>query len=182
MQQHPLRLPTLGEQARKLAAEQKRTMALSRLGVAVTPANQVVLDNLIKSEATGGCFLAAAFGGLLIREMRLEKAGQFHQGHRHAFDHVTMLFKGRVLCERLGKPSKIYEAPAAIEIPAAEWHKFTALQDECLYYCVFARNGAKNAVEDQLVARELPVEPEELTHHMVATGASTCGSCSKGLK
>lgn len=37
------------------------------------------------------------FGNLYIRKMKFANAGDYMEGHQHTFDHVTTIFKGKVL-------------------------------------------------------------------------------------
>ena len=78
------------------------------------------------------------FGNIWVRQNVLEKEGENHSGHKHHFDHVTLLVKGRVQVEVEGNPPKEFQSPTFIVIQKDHKHKITALTDDVLYYCVFA--------------------------------------------
>lgn len=79
------------------------------------------------------------FGNIWVRQHYFEKAGDTNGGgHRHYFDHVTLLAVGSVEVEVEGHEPKRFDAPNFIVIDKDEKHKFTALTDGVVYYCVFA--------------------------------------------
>lgn len=76
-----------------------------------------------------------------VRMMHLLKAGDQIEGHRHTFDHITLLARGSVKMEH-DNGSKEYKAPFLIITPKGIAHKFTALEDKCLLCCIHAiRDG-----------------------------------------
>ena len=78
------------------------------------------------------------FGNIWVRQNVLERAGQAHDGHKHKFDHVTLLVSGKVSVELQGSDAKEFTAPTFIVIRKEHNHKITALEDNTLYYCVYA--------------------------------------------
>lgn len=79
------------------------------------------------------------FGNVWVRSHSYAKAGDTNGGgHKHNFDHVTLLAVGSVLVEVEGQEPKVFEAPTFIVIDKDHKHKFTALTDGVVYYCVFA--------------------------------------------
>lgn len=79
------------------------------------------------------------FGNIWVRQNWMQKAGDHNDGgHKHHFDHVTLLAKGKVLVEVEGHTAKEFVAPTFIIIKKEHEHKITALEDDTLYYCVFA--------------------------------------------
>jgi hypothetical protein len=79
------------------------------------------------------------FGSIWVRQNWLEKAGEDNGGgHTHHFDHVTLLARGSVRVEVEGYPPKDFHAPTFVVIKKEHKHKFTALEADTLYYCVFA--------------------------------------------
>lgn len=79
------------------------------------------------------------FGNIWVRQNWLAKAGEDNGGgHTHHFDHVTLLAKGSVRIEVEGCAPKDFYAPTFIVIKKEHKHKFTALEADTLYYCVFA--------------------------------------------
>jgi len=71
--------------------------------------------------------------GVYAKEMHLPK-DHFAVTHKHAYDHISMLYKGSVIVELEGVPEQ-YEAPAFIMIKAGQEHKITAL-DDAIWFCV----------------------------------------------
>jgi hypothetical protein len=78
------------------------------------------------------------FGNIWVRQNVLEKAGDGLGGHTHNFDHVSLVTKGSVKVEVEGSEPKEFKAPTFIVIRKDYKHKFTALEDDTNYYCVFA--------------------------------------------
>jgi hypothetical protein len=65
------------------------------------------------------------------------------------FDHVTLLSKGSVMIYVEGKEPKKFTAPTFIVVRKEYNHHIQALEDDTVYYCVFAlRNIDGEVVED----------------------------------
>jgi hypothetical protein len=73
-------------------------------------------------------------------------AGQHHQGHKHATDHVTRLHRGTVRVSWRDPDGNEgvneYTGPVYIEMVAERWHRFDALTD-AEWDCIFARPSDK---------------------------------------
>ena len=78
------------------------------------------------------------FGNIWVRQNLLAKAGTETIGHKHLFDHVSLLSQGRVRVHVEGYEPKEFSAPTFIVIRKEHNHKFTALEDNTIWYCVFA--------------------------------------------
>jgi quercetin dioxygenase-like cupin family protein len=78
------------------------------------------------------------FGNIWVRQFAFEKAGEHSDGHKHHFDHVSLLTKGSVKVEVEGHEPKVFVAPTFVVIRKEFEHKITALEDETHWYCVFA--------------------------------------------
>jgi len=79
------------------------------------------------------------FGNIWVRSHNFAKSGDTNGGgHYHNFDHVTLLAVGSVEVEVEGHEPKRFDAPNFIVIEKDKKHKFTALTDGVVYYCVFA--------------------------------------------
>jgi hypothetical protein len=79
------------------------------------------------------------FGNIWVRQNFIEKAGKTNGGgHKHKFDHVSLLSQGSVEVEIEGYPPKQFTAPTFIVVRKEHNHKFTALTDNVMWYCVFA--------------------------------------------
>jgi hypothetical protein len=88
------------------------------------------------------------FGNIWVRQNVLNKAGDTFGGHKHEFDHVSLLTKGKVVVEVEGYPSKEFEAPTFIIIKKEHNHNFTALTDDVNWYCVFALRDLDGEITD----------------------------------
>jgi hypothetical protein len=78
------------------------------------------------------------FGNIWVRQNTMDTKGMAFAGHKHKFDHVTMLVKGSVKVEVEGHEPKEFVAPTFIVIRKEHIHKITSLTDDVIYYCVFA--------------------------------------------
>ena len=83
---------------------------------------------------------------LWIKLMTFENAGDINDGHKHLFDHPTLLVKGRMEVDIEGEKS-IFEAPHIIFIAKETMHTLTALEAGTVAACIHAiRDG--DEVED----------------------------------
>ena len=78
------------------------------------------------------------FGNIWVRQNTLEKTGERFGGHKHEFDHVSLLTKGSVRVEVEGYEPKEFTAPTFIVIKKEHSHDFVALENDVNWYCVFA--------------------------------------------
>ena len=89
------------------------------------------------------------FGNIWVRSHYLKKQGDTSgDGHYHKFDHISLLTSGSVKVEVDGYPAKEFIAPTFIVIRKDHKHSFTALQDDTVYYCVFALRNVEGEIED----------------------------------
>lgn len=85
---------------------------------------------------------------LFSRMMRFEKAGDIEVGHKHQFDHLTLLAKGRLKVTVDGVSSE-FTAPHMIYIHKDKVHELEALTDETVAYCIHAlRDKDTNEILD----------------------------------
>jgi len=92
------------------------------------------------------------FGNIWVRQNSIDKAGGFYPGHKHHFDHVTLLVQGKILIEVDGYEPKEFVAPTFVVIKKDKQHKITALTDNVMYYCVFALRDDNGEVIDPIYA------------------------------
>lgn len=125
------------------------------------------------------------FGNIWIRQHHYEKAGDSHQGHKHLFDHVTLLATGSVKCEVEGHEPKEFKAPTFIIIKKDKMHKFTALEDNTTYYCIFALRDIDGDVTDVYLGDNSPyghvddvVHNKERWNQLLATTQQLCPGCT----
>lgn len=63
--------------------------------------------------------------------------GDTHEGHSHAFDHITLLATGSVNMVH-DKGQAEYKAPHLIVTPKGVKHQFTALEPNTVFCCIHA--------------------------------------------
>ena len=95
------------------------------------------------------------FGNIWVRQNIIEKAGEFFGGHKHKFDHVTLLAKGSIEVEVEGYAPKKFVAPTFVIIRKEHEHKVTSLTDDVIYYCVFALRDLDGEVIEDMVGVEV---------------------------
>ena len=88
------------------------------------------------------------FGNIWVRQNYLEKAGDAHAGHKHNFDHVSLLTVGKVRVTVDGFEPKEFTAPTFIVVKKEHRHTFEALEDGTIWYCVFALRDIDGNVTD----------------------------------
>ncbi len=76
-------------------------------------------------------------GNVWIRVHKFASVGEVHAGHRHTFDHVSFLMKGRARVTVEGR-STDYSAVNFIKINKDLNHEIVALEDGTEWWCVFA--------------------------------------------
>jgi len=79
----------------------------------------------------------ASVANLWLRQMHFIDVGDKNEGHRHDYDHVTLLAKGSVEVDVEGHKT-IFRAPHMIYIVAGKSHYLTALEPDTVAYCVHA--------------------------------------------
>ena len=94
------------------------------------------------------------YGNIWIRQNLLEKAGEFYHGHTHDFDHVSLLSSGEVCVEIKGRPPKTFKAPTFIVIKRDLEHKFTAVSDNVVWFCIHALRDLDGEVIEDLYSME----------------------------
>jgi quercetin dioxygenase-like cupin family protein len=100
---------------------------------------------------------------LFARMMYFEKAGDKELGHTHAFDHLTLLAKGKLSVKINGQVTE-FQAPQMIFIKAELNHELTALTDGTVAYCIHALRDSSGDIIDPA---SVP-QAEELTALMNA--------------
>lgn len=74
---------------------------------------------------------------LFVRQMHFAAAGDMELGHKHNFDHMTLLAKGKLKVAINGE-EKEFSAPHMIFIKAELQHELTATADNTVAYCIHA--------------------------------------------
>jgi quercetin dioxygenase-like cupin family protein len=101
------------------------------------------------------------FGNIWVRQHSFD-AGAKGGGHKHHFDHVTMLAQGKVRVQIQGQEPKEFTAPTFIVIKKELSHEITALEDGTVYYCVFAMRNVHGEVVEDVYGEQH--DPSPLSH------------------
>ena len=88
------------------------------------------------------------FGNIWVRSHKMNKGDDNGGGHTHHFDHISLLISGKLLVEVEGYSPKIFTAPKFIVVKKEHKHRFTALEDNTVYYRVFALRDIDGEVTD----------------------------------
>jgi quercetin dioxygenase-like cupin family protein len=74
---------------------------------------------------------------VFVKMHHFPKAGIVYDGHVHAFDHITLLARGKVLMKHDGGEQE-FTAPQIIVTPKGIAHQFTALEENTVFCCIHA--------------------------------------------
>ena len=89
---------------KRLGDTKREWPLLRKAGFEPTEENKRIILDLVHTDVSHSCEIALEFGGLIFRELRIAKSGGRHQGHRHMYDHVTLLVKGRCFAKSSANP------------------------------------------------------------------------------
>lgn len=96
-------------------------------------------------------------GNIWVRQNYMEKAGDVVGGHMHYHDHVSLLVKGKVSVQVDDESPKEFSAPTFIVVRKERRHRITALEDEVIWYCVFAMRDINGDVTDIIDEANMPI-------------------------
>lgn len=89
-------------------------------------------------------------GNIFVRPNALLPKGHVINGHKHTFDHTTIVFMGSIHVKMIGNDGKIIEkdfkAPAHFLVKAGVEHEIKALEDNTTYWCVFSIRDSEGRV------------------------------------
>jgi quercetin dioxygenase-like cupin family protein len=90
-----------------------------------------------------------AVSNLWLRQMVFKNRGDANEGHKHNYDHVTLLTNGSVRVHVEGQTSD-FIAPQIIYIKEGKSHFIEALEDNTIAFCVHAlRDNETGDILDQ---------------------------------
>jgi quercetin dioxygenase-like cupin family protein len=91
---------------------------------------------------------------LFSKQMHFKKTGDMEQGHKHFFDHLTLLASGSLRVTVNGVATD-FKAPHMIFIKAQHEHELVALEDDTVAFCIHAlRKG--DGVDDIIDPASIP--------------------------
>jgi quercetin dioxygenase-like cupin family protein len=89
-------------------------------------------------------------GNIFIRPNKLETAGAKIDGHKHNFDHTTIVFTGRVHVRATLENGTVREGDFAAGshflVRANVEHEITALDDNTVFWCVYSHRDPQGRV------------------------------------
>jgi quercetin dioxygenase-like cupin family protein len=74
-------------------------------------------------------------GNIFTREMVFHKVGDRNQGHKHTYDHYTILTSGSVQRVIDDIPDQEFRAPSIFLTPKDQVHQFIALEPNTVVLC-----------------------------------------------
>jgi quercetin dioxygenase-like cupin family protein len=90
--------------------------------------------------------------GLYAKQMTLP-AGYEAGSHAHAYSHLSVLAKGRVIVET-DNTMQEFNAPACIEIKAGIHHRIVSLED-AVWFCIHATEETDVSKVDEVLIKEI---------------------------
>lgn len=98
----------------------------------------------------------AVTGPIGYRRFVLEKKCVANEGHKHNYDHATIVIRGRVqvtVTDDDGKElaKREYGAGDLFEVKASHFHEIKALEDNSVYLCVFSHRDFDGLVTQRYV-------------------------------
>lgn len=90
---------------------------------------------------------------VFIKQMFFSKIGDQHNGHKHLYDHATLLAAGSVIVEKFDNENNIvfhkkFTAPSAIFIDKDITHRITAAENNSIAYCIHALRDENSTIVD----------------------------------
>ena len=94
-----------------------------------------------------------AVSNVYSRLMHFANKGDVELGHRHTYDHGTLVSTGSLLVEMLDDQgavlsSKIFVAPTFVFVDKNRFHRLTALEDNTVAVCIHALRDDEGSLVD----------------------------------
>jgi hypothetical protein len=114
------------------------------------------MNNIEDFKATpeGPNIRISCLSNVYVRQMHYTKAGIIEVGHKHPYDHATLLATGTLKVQLYDSETKElfepveYKAPAMILIKKDFAHKLTSMEDNTIAYCVHALRDENETIVD----------------------------------
>ena len=102
-------------------------------------------------------------GPVGVRRFHLAKTCQTNEGHKHNYDHVTIVIRGRVKVrysydhdgQRIDGESREFGAGEDFVVKAQVYHEVKALEPDTVYLCVFSHRDFDGVVSQQYTGNDL---------------------------
>ncbi len=109
------------------------------------PAVEVITPAQVSAAA--GHDMMGLFANIWVRQKRFTRKGQMIGGHKHDYDHMSLLAEGSVKVIADGN-ERIFHAPAFLIVRKDVIHDVEALTDNVSWFCLFANRDADGNVYD----------------------------------
>lgn len=101
-----------------------------------------------------------ALSNIYNRLMHFKNKGDVENGHKHTFDHGTLVSSGSVLYEVLDDngivtASKVFVAPDMVYVNKDKFHRITALEDNTVCACIHA----VKTLDGEIIDPDFLIEP-----------------------
>jgi quercetin dioxygenase-like cupin family protein len=104
----------------------------------------------------------AIIGPLGVRRFHLEKVCETNEGHKHNYDHVTLVIRGRIKVQyRYEKDGQVVEGETKefgpgehLVVKAEVFHTIKALEPDTVYNCVFSHRDFDGLVTQTYVGND----------------------------
>lgn len=92
-------------------------------------------------------------GNVFIRPNELPDVGNAVHGHKHNFDHTTIVFKGAVHVKATLPSGRVIErdfkAPSHFLVKAEVEHQITATEPDTVFWCVYSHRTPQGDVVEE---------------------------------
>jgi len=95
-------------------------------------------------------------GNVWVRKQYYPQKEVNHKGHKHNFDHVSLLAVGSLQVTVEGYPPKIFHAPDFFIVKKDHYHNLLPLTDGVVAYCIFAVRDDAGNVSDMYSGNNTP--------------------------
>jgi quercetin dioxygenase-like cupin family protein len=105
-----------------------------------------------------------SLSNVYTRLMYFAKKGDVENGHKHTYDHATLVSSGSVMFETLDDlgnslTSKVFVSPNLVYVPKNKGHRITALEDNTVCGCIHAIR----TIDQDIVSPEFLIDPLDET-------------------
>lgn len=104
--------------------------------------------------------MVGVYANIWIRQKVFTEIGEVIGGHKHNYDHVSLLATGSVEVEVDGAVSR-FDAPTFLVIRKDKVHNVKSLTEKVIWYCVFASRDINGEVYDPELSD--PLDPMSAT-------------------
>lgn len=92
-------------------------------------------------------------GNVFVRVNKMAEAGDIVHGHKHNFDHMTLIVRGKVHIRAIKpdgeKIERVFKAGEFCLILANVEHEITALMDDTLFHCIYSHRTPQGDVVEK---------------------------------